>query len=242
MFLEKLLAKEEAGAVKLLGWLRVWRMSSGVNCRFIFSGSIGLNSLLDRYGLSTYFNDCYDFKLGPFRLNASLEMLKAEAQSKNRQSDDLVFEYLCQRTGWLSPFYLNLLLVEAIRAARDRELETGQSNQDLQIADIDDGYNRLLATRSRFIHWYRRLERDLNQSDFVFVRAILAAVAKPDAGLTRKQLLSRLQRLEANPEQRNLRLDNLLLKLEEDGYISQESERIQFLSFLLRDYWRRNHG
>lgn len=242
VFLEKLIVKDEAGAVKFLGWLRAWRMSSGVYCRFIFSGSIGLNSLLDRYRLSTYFNDCYDFKLSPFRLNAALDMLKQEAEGENWQAESAVFEYLCQRTGWLSPFYLNLLLVEAISAARDREYENGRIDNQLQLSDIDDGYSRLLATRSRFIHWFRRLERDLDAADFAFVRALLAAVAKNEKGLTRKQLLSRLQRQEADPDQRSLRLDSLLLKLEEDGYISQEAERIQFLSFLLRDYWRANHG
>lgn len=244
VFLEKLIAKDTAEAVKLLGWLRAWRMASNVNCRFIFSGSIGLNSLLARYRMSTYFNDCYDFRLGPFRPKIALEMLQEEARREGDgwQGDEAVFQYLCQRIVWLSPFYLNLLLVETISAARDRALEEGLSGRQLQHADIDDAYDRLLATRSRFIHWYQRLERDLEPPDFAFACAILAAVAKSEPGLTRKQLLSRLQRLEANPDQRNAQLDRLLLKLEEDGYLSQGAERIQFLSFLLRDYWRRNHG
>jgi len=242
VFLEKLIDRDINGAVKLLGWIRAWRMSSGLACRFIFSGSISLNSLLDRHGLITYFNDCYDYKLGPFRLTAALEMLKEQAKNENWQGEAQVFEHLCQRTGWLSPFYLNLLLSETLSAARDRELEEGLNNRKLQISDIDDGYHRLLATRSRFSHWYKRLERDLNTQDFAFVRILLAAVAKPDTGLTRKQLSSRLQRVESDPDQRSIRLDSLLLKLEEDGYISLEGQRIQFLSFLLRDYWRRNHG
>lgn len=242
VFLEKLIAKDTADAEKFLGWLRAWRMNSNVSCRFVFSGSIGFNSLLDRYNLSTRFNDCYDFRLGPFRLKAALEMLKEEAQREGRQGDSDVFEHLCMRTGWLSPFYLNLLLVEACSAARDRELEAGQTDRRLQLSDIDDGYDRLLATRSRFIHWYQRLERDLEAAEFAFALAILSAVAKTEQGLTRKQLLSRLQRLEADPDQRNARLNRALLKLEEDGYLSQTAERIEFLSFLLRDYWRRNHG
>jgi uncharacterized protein len=242
VFLEKLIANNAADAEKLLGWLRAWRMTSNVSCRFVFSGSIGFNSLLDRHNMSTRFNDCYDFRLGPFRPKAALEMLQEEARREGWQGDVAVFEYLCQRTGWLSPFYLNLLLVEACSAARDRELEAGQTNRQLQLSDIDDAYDRLLATRSRFIHWYQRLERDLEASDFTFARAILAAVAKADQGLTRKQLLSRLQRQEADPDQRNARLNSIMLKLEEDGYLSQEAERIQFLSFLLRDYWKRNHG
>jgi hypothetical protein len=242
VFLEKLIAKDSADAVKLLGWLRAWRMSSNVNCRFIFSGSIGLNSLLARHRMSTYFNDCFDFQLGPFRTKVAVDMLQEETRREGWHSDVTVFEHLCQRIGWLSPYYLNLLLVESFRAGRDREEDTGQQSRQLQLSDVDDGYDRLLATRSRFIHWYQRLERDLETADFDFARALLAAVAKPEQGLTRKQLLSRLQRLEADPELRSTQIDRLLLKLEEDGYLGQENERIQFLSFLLRDYWRRNHG
>ncbi len=59
VFLEKLLAKDVAETERLLGWLRAWRLGSGVVCRFVFSGSIGFNALLNRYGISTRFNDCY---------------------------------------------------------------------------------------------------------------------------------------------------------------------------------------
>ncbi|MCG6860524.1 MAG: hypothetical protein LJE70_04470 [Chromatiaceae bacterium] len=58
VFLEKLLAKDVAETERLLGWLRAWRLGSGVVCRFVFSSSIGFNALLDRYGISIRFNDC----------------------------------------------------------------------------------------------------------------------------------------------------------------------------------------
>jgi 4-hydroxy-tetrahydrodipicolinate reductase len=54
-------------------------------------------------------------------------------------------------------------------------------------------------------------------------------------------LLARLTRLEADADQRADRLEQALLLLDEDGYLDINSERIRFLSFLLRDYWRRNH-
>ncbi|HPP46294.1 MAG TPA: ATP-binding protein, partial [Accumulibacter sp.] len=70
---------------------------------------------------------------------------------------------------------------------------------------------------------------------------ILAAVARAYDGVTRRQLLARLTRLEADADQRADRLEQALLLLDEDGYLDINSERIRFLSFLLRDYWRRNH-
>lgn len=243
VFLEKLLAQDAAETKRLLGWLRAWRLGSGVVCRFVFSGSIGFNALLDRYRLGTSFNDCYDFRLGPFRPGAALAMLAEEARREGWGTTPATLEHLCERIGWLSPFYLNLLLATALDAGRDRELETGASDRQLEVADIDDAYDRLLATRSRFNHWYQRLERDLSQPELGLALAALAAIARSKAGaLTRPQLLNRLQRQEPDPDLRGRRLDQVLLKLEEDGYLGYQGERIGFLSFLLRDYWRRNHA
>ncbi len=242
VFLEKLIARDAAEAESLLGWLRAWRLSSGVVCRFVFTGSIGLNYLLEQHKFSTRFNDCYDFRLGPFKEKAALVMLTEVSTREGWRANDAALAHLCQRTGWLSPFYLNLLLASSMEAARDRELEAGSSEKVLIQSDVDDGYDRLLASRSRFIHWYQRLERDLAEPDFSFALAILGALTKSEEGLMRKQLLVRLQRREPDPDQRTATMSRLLLKLEEDGYVDGTGERIVFLSFLLRDYWRRNHA
>ena len=242
VFLEKLIGRDPAEAENLLGWLRAWRLSSGVACRFVFTGSIGLNYLLEQHKFSTRFNDCHDFRLGPFKPKAALAMLAEVSRREGWQAEDAALAHLCQRTGWLSPFYLNLLLASSMEAGRDRAEELGSAARVLIPNDVDDGYDRLLSTRSRFVHWYQRLERDLIESDFSFASAILGSLAKSDGGLTRKQLLARLQRREPDPDQRAATLSRLLLKLEEDGYVDGTGERIQFLSFLLRDYWRRNHA
>lgn len=242
VFLEKMLARDPADVERLLGWLRAWRQQSGLACRFLFSGSIGLNALLARYRLSTRFNDCHDFRLGPFKTNAALAMLSEEARREQWQAEQGTLAYLCTRTGWLSPFYLNLLLATTMEAARDRLLESGGSERTLVSSDIDDAYDRLLATRSRFIHWYQRLSRDLAEPHLGFTLAILRAVAKSEQGLSRGQLQARLQRLEPDPDRRAERINDALLLLGEDGYIDADGDRLCFLSFLLRDYWRRNHA
>jgi hypothetical protein len=90
-------------------------------------------------------------------------MLDEEARRDHWTAAPEALDHLCRRIGWLSPFYLNLLLASALPAARDPDL------------------------RARL-------------------------------------------------------LDAALLKLEEDGYPGFEGERVQFLSFLLRDYWKRNHA
>lgn len=242
VFLEKALARDREDTVRLLAWLRAWRQQTGLTCRCLFSGSIGLNALLARHGLATYFNDCYDFRLGPFKRPAALHMLTVECEREGWGSPGDTLGYLCDKAGGLSPFYLNLLLDSAMSAARDRRQETGDPEKSLRPSDIDDGFDRLLAARSRFIHWYKRLERDLDPADLTLALRVLGAVAQSGQGLTRRQVLARLAKVEPDPDRRAARLDALMIVLEEDGYLDSAGERIQFPSFILREYWRRNHG
>jgi hypothetical protein len=150
--------------------------------------------------------------------------------------------------GWLSPFYLCLLLDETTKAARDRLDETpappqGELPNELSCEDVNNAYERLLSARSRFIHWEQRIHRDLAGADLAFANLILTALAKNQTGLTQRQLHARLAKLEPDPDARATRLQTILGKLQEEGYTSpaDATGRIKFLSFLLRDYWGRNH-
>ena len=240
-FWKKLIARDAPEAERLLGWLRTWRQGT-TGSRFVFSGSIGINALLERHNLSTRMNDCYDFKLGPFRLSEACDMLTELAQRKDWKIQANCANHLCERIGWRSPFYLSLLLDETRKAARDRLLETAELDRILQTIDVDDAYERLLASRSRFIHWYKRLTRDLAEPDLSFCLAVLSHAAKAAKGPSRAQMLARLVKLEPLAPRRAERLSSTLLYLEEQGYLIYDGQTIQFLSFLLRDYWKRNHA
>lgn len=247
VFLEKLIAKHPDDVEPFLGWLRRWRLGAG-GCRFVFAGSIGINALLERHRMSTWLNDCHPYELPPFRLGLAKRMLIHLAGQEGWTLSEQLAQLLCEKTGWLSPFYLNLLLDEATKAGRDRLLEDTSSDPDsakktLQEQDISDAYDRLLAKRSRFIHWYQRLSRDLSPPEEAFALPILRYVAKAQEAVSRKQILARLTKQEADPEARAERLSGVLAYLQENGYLGEDREgRLAFLSFLLRDYWKRNHG
>ena len=249
VFLQKLLERDPKEAEAFLGWLRAWRVTPGIACRFLFTGSVGLSSLLEKYGLSAQFNDCFEYRIGPFTEKTACEMLISFAAKDGWAVEPITASNICQKVGWLSPFYLCLLLDQTLTVARDRIEESPQSLNDapekvLIITDVIDAYERILSARSRFVHWELRLTRDLAGVNLKFAMAVLAALAKNTGGLTRRQLSARLAKLEPDPDRRADHLQNTLLKLEEEGYISppDEAGKTVFLSFLLRDYWSRNHG
>ncbi len=252
VFLDKLLERALEDGVDFLDWLRAWLNDPDIPCRFIFTGSIGLQTLLESHHLTPQMNHCFDYILGPFKRKHAVEMLRSFAP-EDWLLESATANHLCDRVSWLSPFYLNLLLNESIQAARDRVLEEPvplvapelTNNNQLAIleGDIDDGYERLLAQRSRFIHWENRLKKQLG-TNFRLAERILTLLARSDPGLNQSQLLARLQTKESDPEKRAQLLGKLIFQLTEQGYLSvPDSEgKVRFLSFLLKDYWKRNHA
>ncbi|MFT4926587.1 MAG: hypothetical protein ACI8WB_002685 [Phenylobacterium sp.] len=245
IFLETLLQRNYDEAVDFLAWLRRWRIAQNLQCKFIFTGSIGLQALLEKHGLVAEMNDCFDYILGPFKTKHAVAMLQQFATQNSYLLDDNNAKMLCDKIGWLSPFFINLLLNESINAARDRLEETVEPLASEIIGqDIEDGYERLLVSRSRFSHWESRLKKQLPATELSFCMTILTDISKSDDGLSLSQLSSRLQKKQVDVEVREQLIQKLRLKLTDEGYLSSPDEqgKIHFLSFLLKDYWKRNHG
>lgn len=249
VMLQTLLEKNPQEARQLLAWLRIWRQTGG-HCRFVFTGSIGLQSLLERHGLADKMNDCYDYPLGPFRMQEAAALWRSFAPKVDEtpwQVSDPVIEHALGKIGWLSPYFVCLLLDESIRAARERwqelALKDGTQSPCIEMDDVDDAYEKLLAVRSRFHHWEKRLRDALPASELGFCLALLTQLSRDPAGLTLRQLSSRLSKHEADPELRAQRLQDLLVRLGDEGYLSlpDAAQRVCFLSFPLRDWWLRNH-
>ena len=242
VMLQALLQQNPVEAGQLLKVLRTWRQTG--HWRFVFTGSIGLASLLERHGLAIHMNDCFDFPLGPMRRNEALAMWKHFCQKTLWTSDDAIGDYAITRIGWISPYYLNLLLDETLRVVDIRAEETVVTLKVLTTADVDSAYENMLASRSRFHHWEKRLRDGLQEPDLGMCLALLDHVAKKNQeGLSLAQLSQRLSKREPDLDIRKRLLQSLLARLSDEGYLSppDAAGRVHFMSFLLRDWWQRNH-
>ena len=243
VFLDKSIKSEREDVVNLLDWLRAWRQSPDTKCRFIFTGSISLNSVLESNELLSRFNDCYDFRLDAFTLEEAKALLTEEAKRLDWQLNEKILQYTCDKLGWLAPYFLNLLLDESIKTGTARLEETGAQTRQLELIDVDLGYERVVSVGSRFVYWHQRLRVYLDADELAIALAVLAAIARSHTGtLTRSSLRARLHKLDMDPVRRSQRLDAMLMTLSEEGYLIQNEDSVQFLSPLLRDYWKRNHA
>lgn len=241
VMLQSLLAQDRTQAERLLKVLRIWRQTG--HWRFVFTGSIGLATLLEQHGLAVHMNDCFEYRLSPFNPQDALDMWQHFSTARGWASPEDIALYALERVGWASPYYLNLLLDETLRAADIRAEETAPAERMLQKSDVDTAYENLLATRSRFHHWEKRLRDALQEPELGVCLSLLDHLVKKDDGLTLAQLSQRLSKKIPDADQRKLMLANLLSRLSDEGYLSPPDAKgkVQFLSFLLRDWWRRNH-
>ena len=248
VFLEKAIKDNRPEAEYFLWWLRSWRNQKDVCCRFIYTGSIGVNYLLERHQLDTYMNDCHELTLGPFLRKDAKAMIVELAGREQWRISQSVVDALCQRAGWLSPFLVNLLLDKTMEAARDRieeidRIDGADQQKRLTLPDLEDGYERLIAHRSRFTYWEQRLERDLREPLLSISKDILTAIARSKRGLSLRQISNRLAKRAPKSDRRQSQMHRSLNKLYDEGYLSTPGKtgRIDYLSYLLKEYWKRNH-
>ncbi|MBH1970198.1 ATP-binding protein [Moraxellaceae bacterium AER2_44_116] len=244
VFLQRLIHKNKAEAESLVAWLCAWRKQPNMASRFLFTGSICLTALLEKHQLHTYFNDCHDMTLGAFSPSDAENMLIEFAQRRTWELKPITAKDVMARVGWLSPYMLNKLLDEVMNAGEDRLTESRQSLRVITNDDVEAGYDRLLSKRSIFIHWQQRLERDLLEPTLSFAKAVLTALSNSAGqGLTITQLKARLAKREPDSDKRSVLLQSVLIILADEGYITtpNANKQVQFLSFPLQDWWRRNH-
>ncbi len=122
VMLEKLIQRDRQEAEQILAWLRIWRQSPGI-CRFVFTGSIGLQSLLERHALGETMNDCFLYPLGPYKQEEARghwRYFAPVARQTPWHVAEPVIDHALRRVGWLSPYFLSLLLDESMNVARER--------------------------------------------------------------------------------------------------------------------------
>jgi hypothetical protein len=228
IFVLALLKSDPSGerARKFLNWFRALRQrSENTNVRWFLAGSIGLDTVTRRMGFGDTINDLFIYSsFGPFDDETAYAFLGELANSYEISLSDDVKARICERTGWLIPFHLQLCFSEL----RMRCHSTPPTPDD-----VDGVYEHLLSASKKqyFDYWHQRLREELGAPDDAHAVTILNAVALDPEGASLQTLEMKLPDAE--------RLQYLIDVLASDGYIVEQQGRFIFRSALLRDFWRR---
>ena len=216
-----------------LHWLRSIRQDLQV--RFIVCGSIGIDSIVDRYGLDNSINDLSRMSLPPFKYKTAKGMITTLLDRYNiYHTDDLIKEIL-DHIGLQIPFFIQLMLKEI----RDR---TNSGRKKLTSEIISDSYTKgLLGTEGKkdFEWYFSRLKREFEGKDYLITLEILKRLTQVSSATEceLEEIYNKIRQKENKPEFRKI-----LHTLETGFYIEENKNGISFHNKVLRDLWIKEGG
>ncbi len=229
-------ARDEQGierVSRLLHWLRALRQTYRQNVRWIFLGSIGLDSFVEDRHLRKAINDLTPLNLEALAVEEADRFLSELGESNGLPLSAEQRALIIERVGWPLPHHLQIVFHALI--------DSGATKADA--AAIDAAFAHLLLPNniSQFDTWRQRLEEQFNDSDSEAAKDILRHLCQHADGRERAHVLNALMstRQAADPAAIEDQLARLLLMLQRDGYLLERAGRYAFRSFLLREYWRR---
>ena len=214
-----------------LYWLRNMRQKYR-QVRWLYTGSIGLDSVARRDSVEGALNDLDVFPFAPFAPDTARAFLADIAKRRGRTLHDDAADVILRRLGWLSPYYLEKVAEDACTLAGTGgvlDLPRAQAALDRMLD---------LEKRTYWSTWREHLDRNFSDPERSRLYTVLETVAKNDAGVGSDALLPALNRGGEPVGEAILRhlLDTLLA----DGYLAVDSERrYSFRMNLLREWWLR---
>jgi hypothetical protein len=230
------LARDEHGPERvnrLLHWLRALRQTYRKNVRWIFLGSIGLDSFVDDRNLRKTVNDLTPLSLEALDKEAANSFLTLLGESNGLPLSAEQRSLIIDRVGWPLPHHLQIVFHALI--------DSGTTRADAAAVDAAFAHLLLPNNISQFDTWRQRLEEQFDQSDARAAKDILGHLCRHTDGRERAQILNALMSTRQNADAAGVedQLARLLLMLQRDGYLLESSGRYSFRSFLLREYWHR---
>jgi hypothetical protein len=230
------LGKDEHGmqrVSRLLHWLRALRQTHRKKVRWLFLGSIGLDSFVDDRSLRKTINDLTPLNLEAFSA-AEADLFLSQLGGSNGLS--LASEQralIIERVGWPLPHHLQIVFHALI--------DSGATQADSAAVAAAFAHLLLPNNISQFDTWRQRLDEQFGQSDAAAAKDILRHLCQHAKGRERLLILNALMstRQTADPVAVEDQLARLLLMLQRDGYLLESEGRYAFRSFLLREYWYR---
>lgn len=224
--------KDPTGAKEFFYQLRGIQLANP-SVRWLFTGSIGLDVVAERFRLGGAFVDLERFILEPFTEDEARSFLRDEttqvAFNHRFRASDEDFDYIFGELGWLAPYYLKLVGNEVRPSGSQEDGVLTATRDDFKVA-ID----RLLepSRKADFAVWKEHVDKNLPQPDRKIARKLLSKLSQGADGETLDTLIANF-----HPEKAR-QVRTVLDILRNDGLVQKVAERYCFRSGLIRRYWK----
>ncbi|MDA3916885.1 MAG: ATP-binding protein [Deltaproteobacteria bacterium] len=218
-----------------LSWLRQVMGMYQERLSFIICGSIGLEPILKRYGLSHTIAHLQPFPLDAWDRKTAIRCLTLLAETSKLQLEQTMAEKMLDYLGVYVPHHVQMFFGHLY------EMLFKQDRTKPNIEDIDTVYkNSMLSTRghAELADYEERLLRVLSKKTIPLALELLTETAV-SRFLTIKN--SRLLADRSQLSDKDTTLREVTDVLEHDGYLlwDEDSDGWKFSSYLIRDWWKR---
>lgn len=217
------LDRDERGAVAFLHWFRALRQQRR---GFLVGGSVNIEPVLIRRGISALINDLERFRLPPFTKLEARQFVADVFAGEGIPVDPAVAGHLAIVVGSGVPFFLQVVIDEVRAAARQRQVLPSIALVDEVLHDVVLGPD----CHARFSHYLERLKH--YAIDETAARAILYEAAVRDR--------VPLADLRAIADQAGADPDRVLVRLQSDWYLEADAQNAWFADEFVRQWWRRS--
>lgn len=223
----------EMAAIKFLSGIREICQDIDFNkkVRFIFTGSIGLDTVAKKLNLSNLINVFVHTTINPLSALEAKNFIDFyfKKSSERVLSDDLK-NIIIEQVGWNMPYYLALVCEEILDNYEDEQL---LEEQDI-VSCIDQLFEQ--ETKTKFSHWRERLNR-LEKLERIFAESTLTLVSDHSGALPYSEIFNLSQHEDYKD---HINASYVLTSLKHEGYLyHSEDDTYQFTSPLLKRWWVR---
>ena len=238
---EEITADGKHLADEFLGWLRKNGQAHRGRVIVALSGSVGLEPILHRAGLSAQANIYQPLSLGPWSEPVALNCLSALAEQYQIQLPLAVRRSICHRLRHLVPHHIQQFF-DHIHEHLRREDRKRATEEDVQSVYRSE----MLSVRGQadMEHYEGRLRTVLSATEYGAALELLTEAAV-SGGLLSQEAVAQYREFhhnERNPHKAAVDIDQVLHQLEHDGYLSKDAKGYRFQSGLLQDWWLARHG
>ncbi len=234
ILISRMLRGEQKGdAELLLSRLRRWRQAPALRGKVhtLIGGSIGLEGIVRRAGLSGSINDLVSFRLNPWDRSTAVEFLKELASGVGFPLGDKSISRILDLLDDPIPYHVQLFF-SALR--EESRVDPSLVSSEL----IDRCFEERLSGPSgtaHLDHYEKRLEIALDERECQMAYDILGLACRGRDGVA-------FADLEDLRRQGSETFQSVLGDLEADGYLRRDDRRLIFRSNLLRTWWRKHRG
>lgn len=219
---------------EFLSWLRgAVQVLGDASPVLILSGSIGLEPLVRRLGLSDRINHFFSLRLDPWSREAGIDCFNRLAASNGLRIESGVAATVCDALGIGIPHHIQCFF------ARLSDFAKMHGRESVGVEDVREVYRTAMlgpSGQNDLVHYETRLKEALDEESHSIAMEILAEAATVGAfgQGARNCLAAGYSKLLGNTTER---IADALDVLVHDGYLEQTDGGYRFASLLLRDWW-----